>query len=706
MEFNLKYSLLAISFLFCFQAYAKDDTENKKLVPVNSEKSMKIIYGNSQWNKDPNKIDEATVIFRDASNGKIVKIQLFETTPDSSTFSGVFMVSWGNINKIVPEIFIPAQDLMNSSDGRQKVLMAIEKRELARKPFMLTRDENKQQQIEVFDKREQVQQALAIYRAKYESQSISEQAVSSKALEKTGIQNPISTQKLALEQAAKLLALQQQQDRIRIEQIEEQKKRDRELEQEKLNESQKNTNKQKAAEIAKEALALYAKNNFVEALKLFETAVDLDPDNKTYYYTYAISLYRNEQFNKSIVVFNLVKTYPNINNIELQYYLALNFYALKEWPSALKNFSAVKKSSDKNLSANAAFYEGIIYMGLEEFENSQEAFEFVLDNSSDANLDKRAEEYIEQLQKLKYYAQLRKSKFFIEGNIGLQQDSNILLLADGQESNGVASDEAGIRTSLGGSLEYRPIYSEMHEWSTKLGLSYTYSIDDSFNSADPLAYFISFPYKYKSQLWGKTFISEVSPGYEDIWMDPNDTGTKESISTAMKLDWLNTFVMNNDWISSYALKLSNSDSTTTSSVGDEDSDALNISLAWSNINFIDAKKSKMLNSDISYTLNSAKGDNQSYTKINLSVNYSQPSNWWDTVASVGLSYALSDYADYVSSPTRSDNTLGASLGLTKAFKQDMNARLSYSYTKNDSNIDDKAYDKYIIGILFSAKTSL
>jgi len=92
------------------------------------------------WNKSSLKIDSASLLMRENRTGRIVQIYLEETAPDSSVFSGLYSISWNNIDRTTVDFYIPPQELLGNNDGMKKVIAMINARELRRHPFVLHRN--------------------------------------------------------------------------------------------------------------------------------------------------------------------------------------------------------------------------------------------------------------------------------------------------------------------------------------------------------------------------------------------------------------------------------------------------------------------------------------------------------------------------------------------------------------------------------------
>ena len=146
----------------------------------------------------------------------------------------------------------------------------------------------------------------------------------------------------------------------------------------------------------KSAQQLISQEKYADAEKLFAQAVELDPTNSTFYYQYAVTLYKLENYNKSVVILRLAQG-GEVNEVEKRYYVGMNLLKLREFEGAVTEFDAVQAANNESLSPSAAFFKGVIRFQKEQYDTAKKDFEYVLDNSKDPRLDQQAETYIEQI---------------------------------------------------------------------------------------------------------------------------------------------------------------------------------------------------------------------------------------------------------------------------------------------------------------------
>jgi tetratricopeptide (TPR) repeat protein len=654
-----------------------------------ANRQMSISYGSPSWNTNPAKIDSAFLIVRDKDSGKLVRIQLEETEPDSSQFVGHFSLSLGD--KFTPEIFVPPSELRRETDYH-KIHESIASGKLERKPVIWKKNSKGQATLDVYDTNQQAESAMKAYQ---DQQKIEQDQ------KKKGLIKPIPS-KQTMEAAAQaehraLLeklaaeAAKRESDRVRLEQIEKAKAEERERQAKALTESEKAKRRAQAAKLNEEAMALFNKGEFVAAEKLFKQAVDLDPENKTYQFKYGVALYRNEKFNEALVALKIAKVEQASEN-ERKYFQGLCYYRLKELDNAVSDLSEVANSKDPQMAPSALFYVGIVQYAQEKYEPAKTSFEKVIDTSSDPRMDQQAEEYIDRISAALMYAKMREQKWNVMGMVGLTYDSNVLLSPDNAADQGAATNISDARVLTMAEVDYRPVFSEHHEWSANLNASLTNSSKSTAAAADPWLYNLSLPYSYKGMLLGKGYRLTAKPGYELLYMEDGAT-TKVNILKSYLATFDNTFVMNPTWFATYTVEYRHDDSVSLSSVGPDDADAGKYSLRTVQMAFLDKSKKEALMGNLGYTVNAAKGDNKKYNRIDLGATYVKPISWgasWST----GLNAYSAKYPS--TSPSRTDFNVTLTTGITKPIKEWVTWGLIGSYSKNNSTISSDAYSKYTV----------
>ncbi|MGE0762476.1 MAG: tetratricopeptide repeat protein [Bdellovibrionales bacterium] len=686
--------ILALFILTASSALAQNTTQPTVLTKASvGQQNLKIVYGSPAWNLDSTRPDSAFLFMRDKTSGKIVKIQLEETEPDSSIFSGSFAISMGpNGGAVDPQVYIPPRDMRNNDEAVKKFNQLLSSGQIQAKPLVVKASDSGSRMLDVYDTKDQVAKAQQAYaneqQAKLETKnSLTKPIVKTQELEtakKAEQQNLIN--QLAIE------AAQREADRVRIEQIERQKILERERAAKALSGAERDNRKKKAAEFAAQALQHYQKGEFQQAEEKFRKSVELDPEDKSYYFRYGVTLYRTEKFNDALVTMKL-SPQDSKTELEKKYYMGLIHLRLKELDPALLLMKEVGGQKQSELAASAAFYEGIIHFTKEDYEASREPFERVLDTSTDPRLDAQAEEYLDKLSALIQQKKMMSKRWFLSGMIGTIYDSNVLYAPDTETTQGGATAEGDIRLQASADAEYRPVYNNTHEAGVKAMGYYMVSSKDEVSRADPFLLNLAVPYSYKGNVFGKGSKAGFKPGFEMVYMDANVDGDRELVLQSILLNMDNTFVMRKDWFANYSLELRNDDSKTEDSTGDNNADAVKISLRTSQTFLLDKAMKQGLIGSAGYVLNQAKGDNKSYSRYELGVMYMKPTRW-DALWNIGLSlYSLKfDKAD----TDRKDTNVTFSTGLTKPIKEWVSWNVSGSYSNNASSESDNQYSRYTL----------
>ncbi|HVK60886.1 MAG TPA: tetratricopeptide repeat protein, partial [Bdellovibrionales bacterium] len=634
-------------------------------------------------------------LLRTSESGRIVRISLIETAPDSSIFSGLYSIGFKDSDQLQAQFFIPPQDLAVSEAGLQKITAQILANKLKRKPFILRRSKDGQQTAEVFDTKEQARQAAKAYRL--EQQTI----VQNSQAKKFPSDSEVATAELAEELRRKEIEAKAMSERARLEQLEAKRLETLRAEQAKLGAAEKERRRQQSKVLGDEALALFKQEKYREAKEKFAEALNLNPENRILYFQYGVTLYKLDDFDRAIAMFRLADD-PTVNQVERNYFTGLAHFRLKEFAQANEAFDKVVASKDEVLSPSARFYQGMGLFEQRNWEPAQKAFQDVLDTSKDPNLDARAENQVELILRYRQFEEEAKRRWLLLLTIGEMYDSNVLLTST--STNTSPSDMAGYRTLLSGSAKYRPVYTETREFAAQLDLLTMYTVDtsfqttESFRNADPNVATLTFPWTYKGMVFGKGYKLDVIPGYETTYMSIEDNTTKE-ILASFYAGFNNLFVMNETWFATYGIELRSDDSKTRVTSSEDDADAFKVKFSNSNLLIVSEDKTKILIPEAALTLNQARGGNVAYNRVDIGLGYIIPS-FWQTTANFKLAYYLQDYPAH--NLGRVDNSYTGTAGLTKKLSDTWSSGFTVSYNANNSNVDSYKYDKITAMLTASA----
>jgi Tfp pilus assembly protein PilF len=660
---------------------------------VDASKPVLLQYNSKSWNKDPQKEESGMILMRDARTGKMAQIQLLETTANSGVFIGSYSVSWGD-KEIIPEIYLPPQDSSKGTDQIKKLENLIREGTLLRKPYFAKADAKNNQTIAIFDSKEQALEAFESYRRLH-------------------LQVPTTVGRAALEAQANAvkereikaqdqIAHGQSAERQQIDIAEKKKMEQLRKDHLSLNAQEKARREKLSQTTANEAMELFKQGKFPESEALYKKAIELNPTDGNLYFRYGVVLYRNEKYNQSLVVLDLANVSED-NRTERDFYTSLDLWKLKENDSASKGFQKVKAKEDKNFSSSAAFYLGLIHFERENYDPSKTEFEYVLDHSNDPAFDKQAETYIEAIANALAYKKEQNKRLLVSLNAGLVYDSNILAVSNSQLDQ--PTDLAGYRWAYGGILEYRALYTRTHELSAILSASDMYSTDlkfkaaQNFQNTDPLSVSVYIPYKYKGTAFNKSYQMTLSGGYEQLQMNADATGPRETIIQSQVLKTENTFGMNENWFSTYTLEYRNDVSLLdTSSSPSDNLSAQKWTLNTSQVFFQNPKKTEAWIAELGVAQNLAQGANAKYTRSDIAATYMAP--WkWDTTWTARLGYGMVSYPEHTVG--RADKATSLTLSLRKPLTETLAASLTGVYMANQSTLDSSDYRKYMIMTMLS-----
>lgn len=683
--------LLASTLLFQKLSFAQS-VDLKDRVKVDPKKNVSVSYASPSWNKNSQEAEYGYIILRDAVTAKIAKIKLAETDINTNLFSGTFQLPWKDQEVVVPEIYFLTNEFIENPSLFKQINEMISDGRLLRKPYFFYLDIKNEQKINIFDSKEQAYEAFEQFRKLNSGKNIVE----------TGAQEANRNKEL-LDDEKKWLKLAQdlELERIQLQLAEKQKQNALIAQQKALDEAELKAKKDKAQQSAQKAMSFYQNSQFIEAEKLFSEAYELDPENSTYYYQYGVSLYRNQRYNKAIVILRLIS--DKEKNIEKDYYIALSHLKLKEYESARLAFENIKKTNDKNLAPSSAFYVGVIKFQKEQYLEAKEEFQFVLDKSNDPKLDQESESYIEQIANVLAFKEEQARRWRLSAYFGAMYDSNINTVATINTSS-FPSGIDGYRALYGLTAEYKFVYERDKEFSGQLSFSDMYSVnkqlkaDSTLQNADPQSFNLSFPLKWKGTFFSKPGQLSLIPSYESIFLNIDQAGARENAIQTAGLKTEQTLVVSESRYSIYSLDLKNDRALYEVTSESQDANATRAALFTSQIFFQDNKKTKAWIADGGITINQAKGADNRYQKIELACTYLQP--WiWNASWSAKLGLFNQRYPQHTSG--RSDTEYDLTLSVSKPLTSKLILSTSAMYMANTSTNQLYDYRKYTVSTVLS-----
>jgi tetratricopeptide (TPR) repeat protein len=666
-------------------------------VSLTSKNAIRLNYGRNDWNQSSTKVDTAAVFLREGTSGRIVQIEVEESAPDSAVFSGTYSINFRDLTGLKVEFFAPPQNLLSDLTGRKKISQMIDAKELRRLPFVLRKDPvTGVQNVELFDNADQARNAYRAFQAEQELLVALKNRLDQR-------NQTLDTAMLALEKAEFEEISRNLAERVRLSQVETQRLAALLQSFSLASPEDRAKRKADAQKLADQAMVEYRANQFPQAKKSFEAAVDLDPSNRGYYFQYGVTLYKIEDFNRSLVYLDLAES-KAVKAAERDFYRGLNFYRLRDSNSALTAFEKVVNAKDPEISPSARFYQGLIHFEKRRWTEARAEFQLVLDESNDPVLDQRAEGYIEQALRMQQIEAERAKRWALAGTFGAMYDDNVLLSSDSDRDRGTATNAAAWRTLLQGTAKYRAVYEDTNEWAIQLDAMTMYSVDKDFqtvqsiSNSDATIAGLTAPWTHKGVFMGKGHKFDLVPGVETTYMSVENNEWK-SIYNSYILNFQNLFVVSETWFTNVNVDLRQDVSGLASSTGDDDSTAFKSKISWSNINIPFEDKKQLVLSDFGYTVNSSLGKNSVFNRLDIGVGYIRP--WkWDTTFNSKLSYYLLTYPENATG--RIDNNIGLTLGLSRKVGENLTSGFTTNYQINSSNVTANQYKKLTAMVTLTA----
>lgn len=455
-------------------------------------------------------------------------------------------------------------------------------------------------------------------------------------------------------------------------------------------------NKARAARIAKKAHDLFNAGSFKKANAYLFKSIELDASVDQYYYEYGLTLYKMNLFAKALSILNMLEG-TNVNQNELNYYQALAHYKIKHDDVALMKFKHVEESKDEILSPLAAMYAGLIEKSYERFDEAKSHFNYVLEYSKDPAMDKRAEDYIDDILRQQQFIERSKQKWSYSAYVGSAYDDNVLNAA----SVNAASNLAAYRFLYGGAVSYKAIYNRKHSLIPQLWMTDMYSFNDQFSSdsavqaADPFQTELSLPYKY----FGRKGTLTVTPSYQTLVMSLTQ-GNRNLVYGSMAVATTYTVAYADDWLTTYRLDLAKDTFHVKDIDPQDDQSSTRVTLLFSQSNILDDEGYKSLTMDLLYSQNNTEGDNFRYSKFLLGFGGNFPLSKSRKL----LGYLRGDYftMGFSDNPEdRSDTALILSLGAGYTLSDQSTLSFNLQYYDNSSSDSDFDFSKYVFTTIYT-----
>lgn len=467
--------------------------------------------------------------------------------------------------------------------------------------------------------------------------------------------------------------------------------------------AEKNRKKTEAQALVKEADQLYTQQKYTEAEQRYASAVQLNPEDDTYFYRYGVTLYKVGNYNKSLATLSMADV-PGERALEKDYYVALNHLKLKDYDKARKEFVEIRSENDPSLSPMASFFAGNIEIQQQKFSEARVSMEYVLDNSKDPQLDRAAEDLLAQIDKLQSFYESKKEKYRFTGFLGATYDGNVLNVAE----NNVSTDVRSYRLNYGASalaIWHRSLTSD---FGTQIGISDYYSTNTSFQgdavlqTADPLQLELTLPFHKEFEYSKRSLNWELVPLYRSIYMSPTG-GTRTEVIRSVGFNTTLAAPIQSDVLLAGRLEATSETSLLETSVGDDNQTGTRVGLTLMPTWILDLKGEKSLTLDAGYLINQAEGRNYRYKRSSLGLTYAFPS-WWKATGSLRGEYSSQNYDEAIS--PRIDANPIVTATWNKNLSRQLNFVLSLQYNVGDSDEDSYDYNKFVVTSLFTFTHSI
>lgn len=459
-----------------------------------------------------------------------------------------------------------------------------------------------------------------------------------------------------------------------------------------------NSNREKGKIQFQLGLKNYSEADYKSAIKNFETAVMLQPENDAYYFEYAKSLYRLNYYKLSLSIFLMLEDNSEYLT-KAMYYQGLIFLSLKNYDLALKKFKVLQDSTDEDIAVSSAFFAGQIYFSKSLFTEAKSSFEYVLDHSKDPQLDKSAEQYIEKINLQEQQAKQYAVRFKYSVYFGTSYDDNVLNISQ----QNLATSAKAYRFSYGGTASYSTINTAKENLAPTFTFSDIYSLNSNFKSdatvqsTDPLSLQFEIPYKSDFIYNTKSWSYKISPGVQMLYMTKDSTRRELVYNSIL----LNSYIMTShleNLTTQYKFDISRDQSYLTAATTDDEQTAQKYTLTVSNIYLLEKANSQYLSLDISWLLNQADGINAAYNKYLVSLGYARKlSEKW-------IGYAKAEFFSLNYNKATSGRKDFASVGYfgaSYAVSTSDSISVSLQYQSNQSNSESYKYNKMILSAIYT-----
>lgn len=692
--FLARVALVLMSLVFIHSARA--DIETKR-AHIESTTPLLIELRNKDWNQNPSAKDRSFLFIKDSNSGSILTVELVESSENSNVFKGIFQVGLSLGKPVLPEIYLPTDDVLKSKNPSLVGSRLIQSKQLKRAAHFLRRSlENPNQQI--LSVYQTSNDALDAYRRYLAAKQRLAATQPNTSLQQKFDSNPEDgnalAQKLSAVELAKIRMEKEAEEQERLrkqrqQEVEDELNRKRLAEQQ-LGEQEKAKRRAQAEQFAKRALKAYEAEDYKKAQALFEKSLELDPNQKVYLYQYGITLFRLEKFDEAIIRLQLAEG-PDVSEPEKNYFLGLSYMRTKDKSKAIEAFDKTAKSKEPTLGPAASFYKGVIRYNFEEYPEAKADFQEVLDTSQDPELDKQADEYIEKIAMAMQFQEQAKRKFFVNSLLAYNYDSNVLQTDPTGVFGGDPLGFASSRSLVSAGLDYRFLFNERYESQVKVSVLDMRSANAQVQAADPTILSVSVPFKYRGTWGGRGYQLGTSLSYDAISLN----GAAAINTAGLKFD--GNLFSSETRLQSLQIQFQTDQNQIPTAVGDFDANAQRVSLLYASTHFLNSGKTKSWNWDLGAIVNNAVGRQLRNQRLSAGVGYSSPF-YFQTSANIKASVFSLNFQDHLQD--RSDFNASLAATLSRPLSSWISALAVLNLMANQSTVSTTQFEKssLILGV--------
>ena len=370
-----------------------------------------------------------------------------------------------------------------------------------------------------------------------------------------------------------------------------------------------------------------------------------------------------------------------------------------------RNFSKAEETLaqvEDNKNLEKTFLLGLVKYSEGESESSEALFKKVAD--SESSFASSAKDYLEALKN-------PPKRFDVGAQVGLVYDSRII---DEDLLSGV--DEAGARLFFGANANYRHGKTKLGALSFHGKVANYFSFDDDLSLADPLKIDVSASLAMQKEFFQREFDVVVSPGLELLWLDFDNSGSRDFLYWAPAVSTEFSHNLRKDRRDTYhaALLLYQGEPDSLEDTN-SDLDGVNFKGGWKQTRYLNSAKNRLWQSDAYLEANLVSGDSLKFWRLGGSYAYLLPfKNFQVGFVGEGKVSLFPDATNTDGDADRKDIYLGAGalarrslkewLGSPNWLKKDwLHAEFRAGFALNSSNLDSRDYERFILSSLLNGR---